>query len=377
MVRLVLGVAICLPLFTASTAVAQVKLNEEVVKKLIAILGDVENKKAKSRQAAAIFLEQADAGTPGVINALVAALEKDPEPSVRAAAAQVLGAKGEEAKRAIDMLISKLKDDAPEVRQAAARALGGKLAAHAKKAVPALGDTLSNDDPATRTAAAEALKAYGEEALKVEGKLMAAAQDTKLDRFTRIHCAQILIQQSTKAKEVSDALIQMLTEKDAHTSIKQVAVDGLAKFPREALAATDDLVDVYTNDKLPLLLRQSAAVTLAKIRPESKKVWPKVKQLLDDPTTAVRIQTIRLVAKVCKDEPDLVKALIQRTEDGSQETRIAAIQELGELGSLAKAALPALKQIQKTASRDSMRNLATETIDKIEGKKPKDKTEDS
>src|SRR5690606_22692497 len=132
--------------------------------------------------------------------------------------------------------------------------------------------------------------------------------------------------------------IAILREKDADSGLKQVVVDGLGEFGKEAVSGTDELVAVLEDISAPLLLRRSAAVSLVEVEADCKKVWPTVKKIMKSQANELRSQAARLAGKTCKNEPEAVDALIELCKDRNQDVQIAAIQELGEFGPAARKA---------------------------------------
>lgn len=357
-----------------------IKIDDKLVPKLILKLKSGET--PKTRLAAMLALESLiGLKDPAVVPALIESLNDDKSEEVRAAAAQTLGRLAVLATESVskESPVPKIakalktalpKDPSPEVRQAIAKALGGKTVEYMPDVVEVLADALKDQDAGTRAAAAASLKDAGKEVLPVLPKVWDAAKNAKLDTFTRIYLLQIVTKHSGDTAQVVQVLVGVVADKEAASTLKQVAVDQLATFHRDALAATDPLVDLLKDDQSPALLRQSAAMALAKIQPDSKKVWPTSKKLMQpkhNSNAALRAQVIRLAAKVCKTESELIPALMEACADPNVDAQIAAIQELGEMGSAARAAEKTIAEIAMTASRDNVRQAATLALKKIQG----------
>lgn len=327
------------------------------------------DKNPKKRRAAIIALTVLGAAEPGVIDGLIHALKADPKAEIREAAALALGGMGADAKSAVRSLENALaKDKSAKVRTAAAKALGGDLIPSSKSTVPTLGEALKDKDAETRAQAALTLKEHGENARVVMNNVLAAAKNTKMDRFTRMYCTQILGGFAEDGPKVIPVFISILKEKDADFDLQQVAVDALARFGKEAASGTEPLVNVFENNKAPLLLRRSAAVTLVRVDADSKKVWPAAKKMMKSSQKELRSEAVRLAGALCRNEPALVDALLARCSDSNQEVRVAAIQELGELGSSARKAEKTLDNLVRTAPRRSIREAAVAALKKIRGR---------
>ncbi len=113
------------------------------------------------RRAAAGDLGQIGAEAKDAVPHLVDLLLKDPDKGVRRAAASSLGQIGPAAKDAVPHLVELLKDPDADVRRAAAGALGG-IGAAAKDAIAHLVDHLKDPDVPMRVEAAYALASISE-----------------------------------------------------------------------------------------------------------------------------------------------------------------------------------------------------------------------
>jgi HEAT repeat protein len=323
----------------------------------------------KKKQAALIALKVFGPSESGVVDGLIRALQ-DKAPEVRLSAAQILGEMGEPAKTAVLRLGKVLSDDpSPRVKEAVAHALGDKLLPFSKPVIPLLGKALKEPDADVRVAAATTLKEHGKDARPVLADLLAALNNPDNDRFTRSFAAQTLIQLKEDGGKIIPAFTAILPQKGADPALKQVVVDGLARFGKEASAAADTLEQLFKDSKAPVLLRRSAAVTLAQIGPDGKKLWPTVKMMMKAKEKELREQAIRLAGRVCRGEPELVNALKACVDDRHLEARVAAIQELGELGPAAKGAESTLAVVARNDPRFSVREAAEAALKKIRGEK--------
>ncbi len=333
--------------------------------------------KVKQRQAIIIFLagvdEKYNHPDANILTALVDCLKEDSDAEVRATAAEALGGigpmqTGKKAEYIAGVLTEALnkKGEAASVRQAAAKGLGGKMWTHAVDGVSALAAALSDSNAEVRTAAAVSLKSYGKIALQEMPKLLAAVKDTKLDQYTRTYTLQILVTHSDDASKLVPILVGLLKEEGVADGLKHAAINGLGAYFRDAQDATEPLLNILKSDKEPLLVRQSAAATLGKIQPEGSKVWPTLQKLMKDGDAPLRAHAIRLAAKLCRSEKDLVPALMDRCDDDFADAQIAAVQELGDLGSAAKPAIDTLKRLAETSARPTVRAAAAAALKKLQ-----------
>jgi HEAT repeat protein len=327
------------------------------------------DKSPKKRKAALLALKVFGAAEKGVVDGMIHALEKtDETPEVKLTAAQYLGEMGEDAKMAVLPLGKALASDpSSQVREAAAKALGDKMIPFSKPTIPVLGKALHDSDPEVRAAAAATLKDHGKDAHAVLGDLLDTVKDTKTDRFTRMFAAETVRQFSEDADKIVPVFAAVLTEKGANSDLKQVMVVGLARFGKSATGAIDALLVVLRDSNAPVPLRRSAAVTLAKVEADGKKIWPAARELFKSPQKNLREQAIRLAASACKNEPGLVEALKGMAGDQQLDVRLAAVQELGELGPAAKAAEPVIAELARNDPRTSVREAAETALKKIRG----------
>jgi HEAT repeat protein len=121
---------------------------------------------------------------PPALPELIKALE---DPRVRGPAVAGIETMGPSAGPAVPALAALLKDPNPGTRSIALRALAA-IGEEAKEAIPAL--IVALDDPIkyVRVGAAETLGAIGPQAHAAVPKLWAMAQNSSLDRQTRLNC---------------------------------------------------------------------------------------------------------------------------------------------------------------------------------------------
>jgi HEAT repeat protein len=326
------------------------------------------NKEPDKREQALSLLGRLGPQTQPIISGVFRALKEDSDRRVRARAAQVLGSwDPKKARGSIEALADRLKKDKENrVREAAATALG-KLVPQSKKVLSVLVKALKDPHGGTRAAAARTIGALGRDADAALPDLLAALKNPKLDRFTRIYCAQAALRLDTAGGRVIPALKDILGDKKAHQELRKKAAELVGTYGPLAKDAVPELGQAMATRKNTVELRREAAVALGKIGPEAKGAWEEIRTaMFKDSDTTVRYQAIRVAGAVARDEPKAVTALGQAAlKEKNVEARLAAIQELGKLGSAAKGALPKLARIKKESSRAVIRQAAADAINKI------------
>lgn len=320
-----------------------------------------EHKDTKYRRAAVIALGIIGARSAGVLPGLLEAMENDPEADVRREIAAYLGSLGADAKGTVDALALRLeKDKSEKVREAAARSLG-RLADYAPVHVTTLGRALKDPSAEARSAAAEALKHFGEKAKIVVGQLQEAAQDRKLDRFTRLYAVQILAKQGGEDAKTAKALLNIMLDNEAPPALRQAAVNGLGDLVDTA--SVPQLASLLGDAKQDLDLRRIAAVALTRMGDKASPSWPVAKHLLTDNDTGLRYQAVRIAGQVGKQQAEAIKSLIDRLpKESNSEVLVAIVQELGELS--ARDAIEPLTRLTRD-NRPSIREAAEEAIKRI------------
>lgn len=158
-------------------------------------------------------------------------------PPMRAAAAQVLGDFGPDARSATPALLNALSDTSPTVRLNAAFALG-KIGANPRVAVPALAALLRDTNEEVRAYAAIALKKFGTRAAAAVPGLIVALQDPVWQVRERAALALGAVEASRA--DVVSALEKAL--RDEHRFVRSSAATALASLAprtRSARAALE------------------------------------------------------------------------------------------------------------------------------------------
>jgi len=247
-------------------------------------------------------------GAPAV-PALVVALSKSGDETVRALAARALGAIGPEAQTAIPVLQATLDDDG--VRISAAYALWqidpqGKLILptllpHTQLPIPNLIEALEHPEPEVRKRAAKALGAMG-----------------------------------TAASQATPALLRALERKE----LRDVAGQALASTAtsKDLTAATPTLLKML-HDRDPRV-RQAAALALGRVRAKDRGVALALTDALEDTEGSVRYSVFIVLNEMGSAAEPAVPTLIRMVRE-DREAEFAAYL-LGRIGPAARAAVPDL-----------------------------------
>ena len=321
----------------------------------------------KFRRAALIAIEVFGAKAPGVLNALIEALEKDDAPLIRSESAMLLGRMGADAKSTVSALGDALVRDKSEiVRAAAGRALCGKLNDYADGQLRALTDALTDRDEATRSAAAEALLKLGEKAAPAFASILAVARDAAKDRFSRLYALKMISRLGPDRTDAAEALVAVLKNRKELTSLREEAADGLGRMT-VAIEKVIPPLSEGLSDPAPEVRRASAAA-LVRQGPDAKTAWPKVRIGLKDSDQAVRYQLVRLSGVLARGGEEPVTALLEVAhKDANIENRLAAIQELGQLPNHVARTERELESIAGTDIDTAVRNAADAALKKLRG----------
>lgn len=188
---------------------------------------------------------------------LVKALD-DPDPLVRGAVVQAVGALAPDVPGAVPALVRLF----PDVQAVGAVANFGPAGA---EAVPRLIELLRHPDSKVRWNAARTLGKIGEPALPAVPELV-AVMGTDPDALAREHCAESLGQIGPKAVSAIPALVKALA--DPEPKVRRDAVRSLGQFGPAAKAALPD-VKARTKDENERV-REAAAKAVRQIDPAGK-----------------------------------------------------------------------------------------------------------
>jgi HEAT repeat protein len=241
---------------------------------------------------------RASASAPALAHAL-----NDKEESVRAQAAEALGAIGAPSSAA--RLIAALNDQQPSVRSAAAESLG-KLRASAS--VPSLTQKLSDPEVSVAVKSAQALWRIERKPDLVVPVLIRALRDRRAGSDAKFVLGEI----GASAKDAVPALVQSLREERVARPLRTPPSSALA-LGRIGVPAMPDLVSELKNDHSEV--RTSAAIALGFIGKTAHDAAPHLIPLLADKNLEVRQAAALALGSIEPDNRDLVPALRQLARD--------------------------------------------------------------
>ncbi len=253
-----------------------------------------------------------DLGAPG--SSLLASALADEAPRVRAAAAEGLAKRGDEAGFAAAALVRALVDDGLGVADAARRAL---RALPAPEVVTALGEATRSKDPALQGAAAVAL-----------GRLDARTISADLrDRAVADLRALVAGADADVGLRAALALRALAPDTDVTDALRRALRSGTVESRRAAIAAVRDL-DLGEGG-LPL-----------------------ASEGLAEADALVRRGSVRVLGAGGPAAAPYVAALAERLGDADDGVRTAAATSLGAIGAKADLVVPALENALADASPD-------------------------
>ena len=247
-----------------------------------------------------------------------------PKESVQIAAADSLGAMGENAVEAVPLLSKALGEKSAMVRAHAARALG-RIGEAAKDAGPALAELVADPNDDVRRSALNALrkiKPDRDKTLPIISQALAHA-----DPSTRVHALQSIA-------DMGEAAVPALIKALEHSEGKYWAL-----------------------------------LVLGELGPKAKDAVPGMAKLLNDDSVQVRREAVMALGMVGKDAESAVPQIAKALDDEQMAVRYGAAFALGSLGPTAKSAVPAL-QAQLKGDDEFMQLQAAWALAKIQDKDP-------
>jgi HEAT repeat protein len=341
-----------------------------------------EDQDAKRRWAAVKVLDISEAASTTAFPAILNAIEKDKDASVRIEGINVIG-RFDPKKRpaAIKAIVAAMQNDKDgAVREAAATTLGSIKLIESKAVdefVNELTAALKDPHVGTRAAVAITLRNLGEGAKPAVSALLDAANDPKEAVSIRITAVHVVSRYGKDNSRTLPLLIRLAKEHENPVGLREIALDGLGRSGSDANEVNSVLTGNLREKNIEL--RKAASVSLGMLGTKAKAAWPAVKENLAyqeeakggrlvpvQPDSSVRNHLIRLAGVLGKSSPEAVLVLLTVAKiDDSTENRIAAIQELGELGSLAKSALDQLNVIAQQDGRAAVRDAASKAVKNI------------
>ena len=264
---------------------------------------------------------------PAAVPALIEALAS-PNPTVKQAVAEALGAIGAEARNAVPTLINRLADEAEEdcVRREAALSLG-RIGSQAEKAVPALTVAMADIDPTVSEAAARALGMLCTEAAPAVPNLVEILRCGQPDM--RAAAASALGNIGPQAHAAVSQLIRAL--QDEQRNVRLEAVEALGGIGPGASAAVPALLRAFRNRAADLGPR--VAIVLGQIGTQPERTVPVlVNALAIDPEPAIREASAHALGEICPCASQAIPALIEALEDQNEAVCNEAARALSRMG---------------------------------------------
>ena len=281
----------------------------------------------------------------------------DSDPRVRAAAAESLGQLGPRSDASVTDLIRILDDEDDGVREAASIA----LVRMGKEVVPGLVRALRNGDPIFLQAVVDTLGRIGRIAVPALGD---ALLDEQTPYIARGYAAMALAQIADR----DDSVIKTLTRalEDDSANVRMSAAEALGHAGAVAQPATSKLIEITTNSREVVLVREFAMSALVKIAPGDPAVEQALVLAISDGNSRIyeaavaALLRIRLWREGAPNIDAQVTRLITELDGGS----VAAAEALGLIGDDAEAAVPSL--IHALESPDAgMRDAALVALERI------------
>lgn len=319
---------------------------------------------------------------------LLAATE-DADPTVRAAALEALGKRGEANEEIVAALLRGLLDPADPVKVEAAKALP-RLAGATEAVIDGLCARLEDDSGWVQVHAALGLGRLGTAAGRAGETLLRAAQTGELNVREQAMRALVMIQ----PPEIGPALAAGL--KDASGEIRKFASAGLVKaatIPPEVVpgltdALRDPEVQVRANaahalarlDSLPAEsvapliecasdprddLRMNAALALSQAPPA--RVGATFTQLIEDPNPRIRLIAASFLLSQDPGDATAAAVVTAALEDPTPRVRRAALDLIESVGSKGATWLDALRRQASREEEPGLRETLAGLIERLEG----------
>jgi HEAT repeat protein len=309
---------------------------------------------------------------PAGVAVIVTALQTDPEPEIRAAAAQTLAAmyekieKGKfaQAREAISLALR--SDRSAQVRTAAATALGLIDPEEARSSVLLLKNALEDPSPEVVLAAADTLRRLGKEASDALPNLVKLLKDPMADPLARTQAALALGRvgppEAVQAGGVV-ALKETILAAETAPDLRIACVASVGFFGKDAADAVPAVGALLVLKATPLEMRRKAIDTLDQLGLDARPALQEILKATRDDDKHVRVRAIHALALMGKELgpelPTAVAAFNAALSDPAVDVRIAAINACTLLGleGLGDSQKPILERIS-ALTRDTQRDVA-------------------
>ncbi len=192
--------------------------------------------------------------------------------------------------------------------------------------------------------------------------LIKVVKDRKAPPNVRLFAIAAIGEIGADAKTAVPSLVTAL--QDSRPEIRLKAIEALADIGASAKAAVPDLRTVLKDKDSDDKVRQAAAKALGSIGINAKAAIPDLINALNDPSEAVRVQTVTALPNLGPDAKAAISELIPVLSDSSRSVRLSTIESLARFGQDAKPAVPPLAQLLSDPDRQ-IRLATTITLGKI------------
>ncbi len=192
--------------------------------------------------------------------------------------------------------------------------------------------------------------------------LIHVIKDRKEPQPVRLFAIAAIGEMGSDAKTAVPSLVSAL--QDSPLAIRLKAIEALTEIGASAKAAVPELRSVLNNKDSDDDLRQAAVKALGSIGASAKAAVPDLINALNDPSEAVRIQTINALPNLGAEAKAAIPELVPTLSDSSNEVRLAAIGALARFGQDAKPTVKALAQLLADPDRQIRLNT-TMTLSRL------------
>ncbi len=211
-----------------------------------------------------------------------------------------------------------------------------------------------------RLLAIEAIGEMGSNAKAAVPCLVSVLRDSPL--AIRLKAIAALTEIGADAKAAVPELRSALTDKDAADDVRQAVVKALGSIGSNAKAAVPDLINALNDPSEAVRIQTINA--LPNLGAEAKAAIPELVPTLSDSSSEVRLATIGALARFGQDAKPTVKALAQLLADPDRQIRLSTTMTLSRLGADASDAVPALTRALGNSDRNT-RSLAAKALGSI------------
>lgn len=279
---------------------------------------------------------------------------RDTEDEIRIKSAQALGRIGLKARRALNNLADLLeKDPNPNVRIAAANALGavffeGKVHGTEKRLITVLAKAMRSDDDAlVQRAACSAFRMIGADANDAASDLLDVIKTTKDDYLRQLAVTSLLTVVGPSNMNLTSTLLEMHKQGLNNSDTERAVLISLGKIGAKEEMVLPLLINTLKKkDPKNLNSRVFAALALAELGPKSKSAIPALIETLEECTKLNGDDRLNLC--------------------------VASLQALENIGPEATSALPAIRLIANDQHSNGLsRRHAERAISAIENRRQK------